>query len=73
MNSKGTLPYICMHPFSPRLPCHPGCHITLSSFHDLLGLYFTGELNSKPEQELDYRILHNKNYLPSNWNDANDI
>ena len=30
MNSKGTQPYIHMYPFSPKLPSHPGCHITLS-------------------------------------------
>ena len=30
MDSKGTQPHIYMHPFSPKLPSHPGCHITLS-------------------------------------------
>ena len=30
MNSKRTQPYICMHPFSPKLSSHPGCHITWS-------------------------------------------
>ena len=28
--SKGTQPYIYMHPFSPKLPSHLGYHITLS-------------------------------------------
>ena len=28
--SKGTQPYIHMHPFSPRLPSHLGYHVTLS-------------------------------------------
>ena len=27
MDSKGTQPYIYMHPFSSKLPSHPGCHI----------------------------------------------
>ena len=30
MGHKGTQPYIHMYPFSPKLPSHPGCHITLS-------------------------------------------
>jgi len=30
VNSKGIQPYVCMYPFSPKLPSHPGCHITLS-------------------------------------------
>ena len=31
MKSKGTQPiYIYMYPFSPKLPSHPGCHITSS-------------------------------------------
>ena len=30
VNSKGTQPYIYMYSFSPKLPSHPGCHITLS-------------------------------------------
>ena len=25
-----TQPYIHTYPFSPKLPSHPGCHITLS-------------------------------------------
>ena len=29
VNSEETRPYICMGPFSPKLPSHPGCHITL--------------------------------------------
>ena len=28
---EGTEPYIYMYPFSPKLPSHPGCHITLST------------------------------------------
>ena len=28
--AKGTQPYISMYPFSPKLPSHPDCHITLS-------------------------------------------
>ena len=27
---KGTQPYTCMYPLSPKLSSHPGCHITLS-------------------------------------------
>ena len=27
---QGTQPHIYMHTFSPKLPFHPGCHITLS-------------------------------------------
>ena len=30
MNSKGIQPYTYMYPFSPKLPFHPSCHITLS-------------------------------------------
>ena len=30
LNNQGTQPYIYMYPFSPKLPSHPGCHITLS-------------------------------------------
>ena len=30
VNCEGTQPYINMYPFSPKLPSHPGCHITLS-------------------------------------------
>ena len=30
VDSKGTQSYICMYPFSPKLPSSPGCHITLS-------------------------------------------
>ena len=30
VNSQGTQPYTYMYPFSPKLPSHPGCHITLS-------------------------------------------
>ena len=30
MNSEETPLYIYMYPFSPKLPSHPGCHITLS-------------------------------------------
>ena len=30
VNREGTQPYIYVYPFSPKLPSHPGCHITLS-------------------------------------------
>ena len=30
VNSEGTQPYVYMYPFSPKLPSHPVCHITLS-------------------------------------------
>ena len=30
VNSQGTQPYTYMYPFSPKLPSHPGCRITLS-------------------------------------------
>ena len=30
MNSKGTEQYIYRYLFSPRPPCHPGCHVTLN-------------------------------------------
>ena len=30
MNREGTQPYVYMYPFSPRLPSHPGWHITNS-------------------------------------------
>ena len=33
VNSKGTHPYVFLYPFSPKLPSHPGCHITLSRVH----------------------------------------
>ena len=26
---KGTQPYVCQYPFSPKIPSHPGCRITL--------------------------------------------
>ena len=29
-DSKGTQPYLCIYPFSPKLPSHPGCHRALS-------------------------------------------
>ena len=29
-DSKGTQSCIYMHPFSPKLPSHPGCQITLN-------------------------------------------
>ena len=29
VDSKGTQPYTYMYPFFPKLPSHPGCHITL--------------------------------------------
>ena len=29
VDSKGTQPCICMYPFTPKHPFHPGCHITL--------------------------------------------
>ena len=29
VNNEGTQPYIHMCPFFPKLPFHPGCHITL--------------------------------------------
>ena len=31
VDSKGTQPYIYMYAFSPQLPSHPGCHLTLST------------------------------------------
>ena len=31
MDSKGTQLYMYMYPFSPKLPSHPGCHITVSA------------------------------------------
>ena len=30
VDSKGTQPYIYMYAFFPKLPSHPGCHVTLS-------------------------------------------
>ena len=30
VNNEGTQSYIYLHPFSPKLPSHPGWHITLS-------------------------------------------
>ena len=30
VDREGTQPYIYMYPFSPKLPFHQGCHITLS-------------------------------------------
>ena len=30
VDSEGTQPYIYMYLFSPQLPSHPGCHLTLS-------------------------------------------
>ena len=27
-DSTGTQPFVCRYPFSPKLPSHPGCHIT---------------------------------------------
>ena len=43
--SEGTQPYICMYPFSPKPPSHPGCHTTPSRVpcavqHDLVGDLF---------------------------------
>ena len=32
---EGTQPFIYMYPFSPKLPSHPGCHITLTEFSEL--------------------------------------
>ena len=30
VNSEGTQPHIYEYPFSPKLPSHPACHLTLS-------------------------------------------
>ena len=30
VNSEETQPYIYMYPFSPKLPSHPGCSISLN-------------------------------------------
>ena len=30
LDSEGTQSHIYMYPFSPKLPSHPGCHVTLS-------------------------------------------
>ena len=30
MDCEGTQPYISTGPFSPKLPSHPACHVTLS-------------------------------------------
>ena len=30
VNSEGTRPHIYKYPFSPKLPSHPACHLTLS-------------------------------------------
>ena len=39
VNSKGTQPYIFLDPFFPKLPSHPGCHVTISRVY-LDILYF---------------------------------
>ena len=35
-----TQPYIYVYPFSPRLPSHPGCHITWSRVPCVLVVHF---------------------------------
>ena len=30
VNGKWTQPYMYTYPFSPKVPSHPGCHVTLS-------------------------------------------
>ena len=32
MNSEGTQPYAYTYLFSPKLPSHPGCHVTWAEF-----------------------------------------
>ena len=36
MNSQGTQLYIHIYPFSPKLPSHPCCHVTLSRIFHVL-------------------------------------
>ena len=43
MDNKKTQPYIYMYPFSPKLPSHPSCHITLN--RDSVGLNCLSILN----------------------------
>ena len=38
VHSHMTQPYIYRHPFSPKFPTHPGCHVTLSRVKTLLKL-----------------------------------
>ena len=33
VGSKRTQSHTYMHPFSPKLPAHPSCHLTLNSYH----------------------------------------
>ena len=42
MDSKGTQPYIYIHPFFSKLPSHPGCHITPSRVPCALQQGFVG-------------------------------
>ena len=37
MNREGTQPYIYVYLFSPKLPSHPGSHITLSTVYHTVG------------------------------------
>ena len=41
-DGKGTQPHMNMHPFSPKLPSHPGCHITLSRAPHAIGEVLVG-------------------------------
>ena len=64
MDRKGTHPYTQVHPFSPKLLSHPGCHITLSRFPCAIRQDFVGYpfLIEQPYLNIDVLLLF---FLPS--------
>ena len=62
---EGTQPYTYMYPFSPKLPSHPGCHITLSR-EELWDFVLTlGLLQGENRDLSDLRILRLAHSLSS--------
>ena len=59
MDSKGTQPYIYMHPFSSKFPSHPGCHITacVLSHFSCVWLFATPWTVGLPGRVSVHRIL----------------
>ena len=57
VDSQGTQPSIYMYPFCPKLPSHPSCHITLSSFLFSKSCSFQNEPHSYSSVAQSYLTL----------------
>ena len=67
-NSQGTQPFIYMYLFSPKLPSHPGCHITSSRVPCSTLQDPHSTFKSAVFSQSMYHILHfSKEYLPSSY------